>query len=167
LPIDIFPSGTPARDRRKTRVMMLPSGLGLGLGLGSHSSSHAPLLLATLLSHYPFPSRSLLHTSLGSSYLISHVLHCPPSPPAHSFIIGPAVINTHIHCCKPARLLQRAVRRTPTQQVFFFSCLQGWINFISLPDGLRHLFAKLTLVGEICFPCKYIFRSVLFGLISV
>jgi hypothetical protein len=26
-------------------------GVGLGLGLGSHSSSHAPLLLATLLSH--------------------------------------------------------------------------------------------------------------------
>jgi hypothetical protein len=23
--------------------------------------------------------------------------------------------------------------------VCFFSCLQGWINFISLPDGLRHL----------------------------
>ena len=31
-------------------------GLGLGLGLGSHSSSHAPLLLATLLSHnIPLP----------------------------------------------------------------------------------------------------------------
>jgi hypothetical protein len=30
--------------------------LGLGLGLGSHSSSHAPLLLATLLSHnIPLP----------------------------------------------------------------------------------------------------------------
>jgi hypothetical protein len=36
----------------------------------------------------------LVHTSLGSSYLIAHVLHCPP-PPAHSIIIGPAVINTH------------------------------------------------------------------------
>ena len=31
-------------------------GVGLGLGLGSHSSSHAPLLLATLLSHnIPLP----------------------------------------------------------------------------------------------------------------
>jgi hypothetical protein len=30
--------------------------LGLGLGFGSHSSSHAPLLLATLLSHnIPLP----------------------------------------------------------------------------------------------------------------
>jgi hypothetical protein len=81
-------------------------GLGLGLGLGSHSSSHAPshapLLFATLLSHnIPFPRvhecvmGRLVHTCLGSSYLIAHVLHCPPSPPAHSFIIGPAVINTH------------------------------------------------------------------------
>jgi hypothetical protein len=45
-------------------------GLGLGLGLGSHSSSHAPLLLATLLSH-----------------------NIPPLP--NSFVIGTAVINTH------------------------------------------------------------------------
>ena len=62
---------------------------------------------------------------------------------------------------------------------FFFSCLPGWINFISLSDGLGHLFgdhnpsslfmccviydlevsndanpqdANLTLVGEIYFP---------------
>jgi hypothetical protein len=55
-------------------------------------------------TQYPFPSRSLVrdgpttvvHTCLGSSYLIAHVLHCPPGPPppAHSIIIGPAVINT-------------------------------------------------------------------------
>jgi hypothetical protein len=38
----------------------------------------------------------LVHTCLGSSYLIAHVLHCPPPAPAHSFIIGPAVINTHM-----------------------------------------------------------------------
>jgi hypothetical protein len=38
---------------------------------------------------------TLVHTCLGSSYLIAHVLHCPPPRPAHSFIIGPAVINTH------------------------------------------------------------------------
>jgi hypothetical protein len=38
------------------------------------------------------------HTRLGSSYLIAHVLRCPPPPPAHSFIIGPAVINTHPPC---------------------------------------------------------------------
>jgi hypothetical protein len=38
----------------------------------------------------------LVRTCLGSSYLIAqHVLHCPPPPHAHSFIIGPAAINTH------------------------------------------------------------------------
>ena len=31
---------------------------------------------------------ALVHTCLGSSYLIAHVLHCPPPPPAHSFIKG-------------------------------------------------------------------------------
>jgi len=36
-----------------------------------------------------------VHTCLSSSYLIVHVLHCPPPPPAHSFIIGPAVIIPH------------------------------------------------------------------------
>jgi len=32
--------------------------------------------------------------------LLPHTYTCPslsPSPPAHSFIIGPAVINTHTH----------------------------------------------------------------------
>jgi hypothetical protein len=37
----------------------------------------------------------LIHTDLGSSSLIVHVLHSPPPPPANSFVIGPAVINTH------------------------------------------------------------------------
>jgi hypothetical protein len=37
----------------------------------------------------------LIHTGLGSSYIIAHVLHSPPPPPANSFVIGPAVINTH------------------------------------------------------------------------
>ena len=37
----------------------------------------------------------LIHTVLGSSSLIAHVLHSPPPPPANSFVIGPAVINTH------------------------------------------------------------------------
>jgi hypothetical protein len=43
----------------------------------------------------------LVHTCLGSSYLIAHVLHCPLSPPAHSVVIGPAV-NKHTR-----ELLQR------------------------------------------------------------
>ena len=38
----------------------------------------------------------LIHTGLGSSSLVAHVLHSPPPPPANSFVIGPAVINTHI-----------------------------------------------------------------------
>ena len=37
----------------------------------------------------------LIHTGLGSSSLIALVLHSPPPPPANSFVIGPAVINTH------------------------------------------------------------------------
>ena len=37
---------------------------------------------------------SLVHTSLGSSYLIAHVLHYPP-PHAHSFVLGTAVINNN------------------------------------------------------------------------
>ena len=32
----------------------------------------------------------LIHTGLGSSSLIAHVLHSPPPPPANSFVIGPA-----------------------------------------------------------------------------
>jgi len=35
----------------------------------------------------------LVHTSLGSSYLIAHVLHYPPPPHAHSFVKGTAVLN--------------------------------------------------------------------------
>ena len=37
----------------------------------------------------------LIHTGLGSSSIIAHVVHSPPPPPANSFVIGPAVINTH------------------------------------------------------------------------
>jgi len=37
----------------------------------------------------------LIHTVLGLSSLIAHVLHSPPPPPVNSFVIGPAVINTH------------------------------------------------------------------------
>jgi hypothetical protein len=38
---------------------------------------------------------TLVNTCLCLLYLIVHVLHCPPPPPAHSFRIGPAVKNTH------------------------------------------------------------------------
>jgi hypothetical protein len=36
----------------------------------------------------------LIHTVLGLSSLIAHVLHSPPPPPANNFVIGLAVINT-------------------------------------------------------------------------
>jgi hypothetical protein len=41
----------------------------------------------------------LIHTGLGSSSLIVHVLHSPP-PHANSFVIGPAVIK-HTQSKKP------------------------------------------------------------------
>jgi hypothetical protein len=40
---------------------------------------------------------SLVHTGLGSSSLVTHVLPYPPPPHANSFVLGPAVINTHTH----------------------------------------------------------------------
>jgi hypothetical protein len=54
-PIEVTPLSATSAE--------LGLGLGLGLGLDSHSSLHAPLLLATLLSHnIPLP-RSLAFTS--------------------------------------------------------------------------------------------------------
>ena len=54
-----------------------------------------------LFTHYPFPPRSLVcggHPSPHKPrFVVSHNT-CPPlffSPHAHSFAIGPAVINTH------------------------------------------------------------------------
>jgi hypothetical protein len=38
----------------------------------------------------------LIHTGLGSSSLIAHVLHSPPPPHTNIFVIGPAVIK-HTH----------------------------------------------------------------------
>jgi hypothetical protein len=37
----------------------------------------------------------LVHTGLGSSSLVAHVLQYPPPTTANSFVLGPAVINTH------------------------------------------------------------------------
>jgi hypothetical protein len=77
---------------------------------GGVSSPHSGIEFGwsrTMSSTIPLPPREQLynrycsnkhwHTPpkrLGSSYLIVHVLPCPPPPPAHIFIIGPAVINT-------------------------------------------------------------------------
>jgi hypothetical protein len=38
---------------------------------------------------------SLVHTGLGSSSLVAHVLPYPPPPHVNSFVLGPAVINSH------------------------------------------------------------------------
>jgi hypothetical protein len=79
-------------------------GFGSGFGIGftllltrSSPSRHAPF------TQYPSPSRSLVRdgqTSPHKPRLVVPHSTCPslsPSPPAHSFIIGPAVINTHTH----------------------------------------------------------------------
>jgi len=39
----------------------------------------------------------LVHTGLGSSSLVAHVLQYPAPTHANSFVLGPAVINTHTH----------------------------------------------------------------------
>jgi hypothetical protein len=61
----------------------------------SPSSRHPPF------THYPFPLRSLVCGGQPSPHkprlVVSHST-CPPlcsSPHAHSFVLGPAVINTH------------------------------------------------------------------------
>jgi len=66
----------------------------------SPSSRHPPF------THYPFPPRSLVCGGQPSPHkprlVVSHST-CSPlssSPHAHSFVIGPAVINTHI--CRSA-----------------------------------------------------------------
>ncbi len=77
-------------------------GCGSGFGIGftllftrSSPSRHPPF------TQYPSPSRSLVRdgqTSPHKPRLVVPHSTCPslsPSPPAHSFIIGPAVINTH------------------------------------------------------------------------
>jgi len=45
----------------------------------------------------PRYSYRLVHTGLGWSSLVAHVLHYPPAPHANSFLIGTAVINTHTY----------------------------------------------------------------------
>jgi hypothetical protein len=77
-------------------------GFGSGFGIGftllltrSSPSRHPPF------TQYPSPSRSLVRdgqTSPHKPRLVVPHSRCPSlshSPPAHSFIIGPAVINTH------------------------------------------------------------------------
>ncbi len=89
------------------------SGSGFGIGFTllltrSSPSRHPPF------TQYPSPSRSLVRdgqTSPHKPRLVVPHSTCPslsPSPPAHSFIIGPAVINKHQGAiqgdeCRPRR----------------------------------------------------------------
>jgi len=99
-------------------------GFGSGFGIGfkllltrSSPSRHPPF------TQYPSPSRSLVRdgqTSPHKPRLVVPHSTCPPlspSPPAHSFIIGPAVINTHIGSTQPwyeAMALTKGARRVVT-----------------------------------------------------
>jgi hypothetical protein len=88
-------SGLPLRSRL-WRGCRSASGIGFTLLLTRSSPSRHPPF-----TQYPSPSRSLVRdgqTSPHKPRLV--VLHstCPslsPSPPAHSFIIGTPIINTH------------------------------------------------------------------------
>jgi hypothetical protein len=89
------------------RIRLFQRHLGLGLvwdwihwhtspRTRSPSSRHPPFTL-----HYPFPPRSLVcggQTSPRKPRLVVSHSTCPPlspSPHAHSFVLGTAVINTH------------------------------------------------------------------------
>jgi hypothetical protein len=115
LPLHTYSSSTHRFPDERTPIEATPfsatsgelgSGLGLDLGLGSHFSSHAPShapLQRLPFTQYSFLSRSLVHygqTSPHKSRLVVPHSTCSslsPSPPgpAQTFIIGPAVINTH------------------------------------------------------------------------
>ena len=63
---------------------------------------------------------SLVHTGLGSSSLVAHVLPYPLPSHANSFVLGPAVINTHTvlqykhkHLSPPPRSLVRDGQTSP------------------------------------------------------
>ena len=82
-----------------------------------HTSPHTHLHTLSSSRHPPFtqylfPLRSLVRDGQTSPHMPRLVVPhstCPsltPSPPAHSFITGPAVINTHTHTTPPLRHCQ-------------------------------------------------------------
>jgi len=78
----------------------------------ARSFAHSPSSPPPPFTQSPFPWRSLVRDGQTSPHIPrlvvphSHVLHCPHFPPAHSFIIGPAVIKTHRESAKPLEDLQ-------------------------------------------------------------
>jgi len=75
--------------------------LGSGFGIGFSPRTRSPSSRHPPFTHYPFPPRSLVCGVQPSPHkprlVVSHST-CPPlssSPHAHSFVIGPAIINTH------------------------------------------------------------------------
>ena len=65
----------------------------------ARSLSHSPSAPPPSFTQSTYPPRSLVrvgrlvHTGLGSSSLVAHILHYPPPPHANSFVLGPAVIK--------------------------------------------------------------------------
>ena len=78
-----------------------------------HAPSRTPLLLPLLLSHNLPTPRSLVcdeRTHPHTPRLVVSHITCPPissSPPANSFVIGPAVINTHTPKCTQSASLEQ------------------------------------------------------------
>jgi hypothetical protein len=102
--------GLAAAKAAALRINLNVQGCGIVL-TPMHAPSRTPLLLPLLLSHnLPIPRVHLcvmvrlVHTGLGSSYLVAHVLHYPPPPHANSFVLGPAEIkHTHPRELSPGR----------------------------------------------------------------
>jgi hypothetical protein len=75
----------------------------------------------------------LIHTGLGSSSIIAHVVHSPPPPPANSFVIGPAVINTHTYWHGSDLKKWRSVRKTAPHGAPRRDIRSPWRQLLSLP----------------------------------
>ena len=74
----------------------------------ARSLLHCPSAPPPSFTQSTYPPRSLVrvgrlvHTGLGSSSLVAHILHYPPPPHANSFVLGPAVIK-HTQTRSPTR----------------------------------------------------------------